>query len=123
MPKIFLHTGQMLCTDAAPTVKLFRGYSWVLQVARTSGDLTRGHRFPLSPGKDPPHQLALLRPLLLPIVGSDHVLTMSQLRSLPEHNPQHPAAGQGAQHTGSFKSAQQLSEIRAKASGKTRLPF
>lgn len=36
MPKIFLHTGQMLCTDAAPTVKLFRGYSWVPQVARTS---------------------------------------------------------------------------------------
>ena len=72
-PKISLHTGQMLCTDAAPTVKLFRGHSWVLQVARTSGDLTRGRRFPLSPGKDPPHQLALLRPLLLPIVGSDSV--------------------------------------------------
>jgi hypothetical protein len=123
MPKIFLHTGQMLCTDAAPTVKLFRGHSWVLQVARTSGDLTRGRRFPLSPGKDPPHQLALLRPLLLPIVDSDPVLTMSQLRSLPEHSPQHPAVGQGAQHTGPFKPAQQLSETRAKASRKTRLLF
>jgi hypothetical protein len=92
-------------------------------VARTSGDLTRGRRFPVSPRKDPPHQLALLRPLLLPIVGSDPVLTMSQLRSLPEHSPQNPAAGQGAQHTGPFKPAQRLIEIRAKASGKTRLPF
>ena len=78
MPKIFLHTGQMLCTDAAPTVKLFRGYSWVPQVARLSRDLTRGRQIPLSPRKDPPQQLApqqlaLLRPLLLPIVGSDSV--------------------------------------------------
>ena len=99
-------------------MKLFRGYGWVPRVARTSGDLTRGRRFPVSPGKDPPHQLALLRPLLLPIVGSDPVLTMSQLRSLPEHNPQHPAAGQGAQHTGPFKLAQLLSETRTTATGK-----
>ena len=116
MPKIFLHTGQMLCTDAAPTVKLFRGHSWVLQVARISGDLTRGRRFPLSPGKDPPHQLALLRPLLLPIVFSDPVLTMSQLRSLPEHPPQHPAAGQRAQP------AQLLSETGTKAPGNPAFP-
>ena len=106
----------MLCTDASHTVKLFRGYSWVPRVARTSGDLTRGHRFPVSPGKDPPHQLALLRPLLLPIVGSDHVLTMSQLRSLPEHPKQHPAAGQRAQP------AQLLSETGTKAPGNPAFP-
>ena len=72
----------------------------------------------MSPGKDPPQQIALLRPLLLPIVGSDHVLTMSQLRSLPEHPPQHPAAGQRAQHTGRFKPAQLLSETSTTAPGK-----
>ena len=76
----------------------------------------------MSPGKDPPQQIALLRPLLLPIVFSDPVLTMSQLPSLPEHPPQHPAAGQRAQHKGPFKPAQLLSEAGPRYPEKPAFP-
>jgi hypothetical protein len=93
MPKIFLHTGQMLCTDVAPTVKLFRGYRWVLRVA-SSGDLTRGRRFPLSHGKDPPHRCSdpCFSPLLAVIMCSpcrNFGACLSTVHSIQPQNKEH----------------------------------
>jgi hypothetical protein len=114
---------QMLWADTAAIVKLCRGYPRVQRMARTSQDLTGGRRFPPSPGKDPPHQFPLLSPLLLPVVGSNPVLTMSQLRSLPQNTSQHPEGGLRAHHTKSFKYAQQVSGTSRIAPERTLLPF
>jgi hypothetical protein len=55
--------------------------------------------------RERPNTAARNAQTLLPIVGSDPVLTMSQFRSLPENPPQHPATGHRAEHLGPFKSA------------------
>lgn len=82
-----------------------------------------GSCFPCTPAKDPTQQFPIFIPLLLPVLGSDPVLTMLPVQSFLDCALQHTAAGIRGWHSKPLKQAQGLNGTSLFAPGKTFLLF